>query len=92
MTDENSAVVAFGERLYTVRMQRQLSQMALARRVGVGQATISRIERGEYRQVTATVVDCLATALECHPNHLLFGTGFTPAERLPYERRTRPIW
>jgi transcriptional regulator with XRE-family HTH domain len=44
--EPDPGVVAFGRTLLATRRQRRLSQMALERRSGVDQTTISRIERG----------------------------------------------
>lgn len=89
---EKTALVAFGQRLRLLRKTAPLSQCKLAERSHVSQSTISRVENGEYPTVTSLVVRLLAQALSCTPEHLLEGTGFAPADRVPYEWRTRPVW
>jgi transcriptional regulator with XRE-family HTH domain len=89
---EKSALVAFGERLKRLRKQALLSQVTLADRARVSQATISRVERGEYPTLTTTAVDRLASALGCTTGQLLQDTRFVPKSRVPYQWRSKPTW
>ena len=58
-------------RLQALRERRGLSQAELARRSGVSQATISRIEAGKTRGVDLVTLDRLARALGVSPGSLL---------------------
>ena len=58
-------------RLHALRQRRRLSQAELARRSGVSQATISRIEAGKTRGVDLATLDRLARALGVSPRSLL---------------------
>lgn len=89
---EKKALVDFGARLRLLRKREPMSQVRLAEVSQVSQATISRVERGEYPTLSATAVRRLARALSCSSEHLLSGTGFVPLERVPYQWRTRPVW
>jgi putative transcriptional regulator len=63
------------------RERRGLSQAELAKRVGVRQATISRLETEDSRRIELDVLDALARALRCEPADLL--------ERVPSARGGR---
>ena len=56
-----------------LRVERMLSQEALAERSGVGRDTISRIENGHTQNVQYRTVARLAKALEVDPVELLEG-------------------
>lgn len=92
MTYEKEALVAFGARLRLLRKREGMSQVALAEESEVSQATISRVERGEYPTLSAGAVRQLATALTRPVEYLLQDTGLKPLERVPYQWRTRPVW
>lgn len=47
------------------------SQAELARRSGVGQSTVSRIEAGETSGISLGIVEKLASALGCDPGYLI---------------------
>lgn len=57
-------------RLREVRKARGLTQVQLAQRTGLDQATISRIERGRGG-IDYDVLDRLCGALECEPGEIL---------------------
>lgn len=57
-------------RFRDVREKRGLTQVQLAERTGLDQATISRIERGRGG-IDYDVLDRLCAALECGPGDLL---------------------
>jgi putative transcriptional regulator len=63
------------------RERRGMTQAELARRVGVRQATISRLETEDSRRIELDVLDALARALRCEPGELL--------ERVPSARGSR---
>ena len=58
-------------RLKELREARGLTQAALARLVGVRQATINDIENGHTRQDTLDLIDRLCAALEVEPGELI---------------------
>ena len=64
-------------RLYLAewRARRGISQAALARAVGVRQATLSDHETGRARAIRLQLLADLATALECEPWELLRPPG-----------------
>lgn len=67
-------------RLRELRTRRGLTQVQLAERTGLDQATISRIERGRSG-MDFEVLDRLCAALECEPGEIL--------SRVPDRRRRR---
>ena len=50
------------------RERRGMTQFELAKRVGVRQATISRLETGESRRIELDVLDGLLRVLQCKPD------------------------
>lgn len=68
-------------RLREVRTRRGLTQVQLAERTGLDQATISRIERGRGG-IDYDVLDRLCGALDCEPGEILL--------REPRSRQPRP--
>jgi transcriptional regulator with XRE-family HTH domain len=63
---------SFGARLRALRLDREMSQVELARRIGRHQTAIGPYERGEYAP-PPTIVERLAASLETSPEFLLFG-------------------
>ena len=61
---------AFGQVLRTLRIERGLSQEALALDAGIQRNYVSLIERG-INQPTITIIFKLATALEVQPSQLI---------------------
>jgi transcriptional regulator with XRE-family HTH domain len=61
----------FAERLHVLRRRHRWTQQELAKRAQVSAITISRLERGETRQVSAEIVSRLAQALETSTDYLL---------------------
>lgn len=59
-----------GYNVRTIRIQRGISQKELARRVGVSQAHISDIERGE-RKASISVLLKIMEALKCSPTDIM---------------------
>jgi len=58
-------------RLKELREARGLTQAALAKIVGVRQATINDIENGHSRADTLDLIDRLCGALDCEPGDLI---------------------
>ena len=58
-------------RLPELRKARGWSQSELARRAGVSQSVISRLENGVIESVSFTNLERLAGALECDPGYLV---------------------
>ena len=60
-----------GARVAKLRKERQLSQQELAKRVGVHQSFISKMESGEQANPNAEIVKNLAKALACTADYLV---------------------
>jgi transcriptional regulator with XRE-family HTH domain len=77
---------SFAQRLVRLREREELSQVAVARRVGVTQSMLSMLEDGkrEGAKVQAGVFLALADALGVTPEYLLTG------EERPRRRRGKP--
>ena len=73
---QSSELRSFGQRLRSLRVGLDLTQAALARRIGRHQTAIGPYERDEYMP-GRDVVEKLAAALETSPEYLQFG-------RMPY--------
>jgi transcriptional regulator with XRE-family HTH domain len=75
-----AGAVAFGERVRASRVSLELSQMALAERVGLHFSYISSVERGERgeRNVSLENILKLADGLEVDPADLVAGLQPTP--------------
>ena len=76
------------DRLSALRQERNLSQAALAREIGVGQSTIVRLEAGGTRNPREILA--LAKALRCSPEYLLGqsderGWSSLGEEQLPFK-------
>lgn len=61
-----------GERIQALRKAKKLSQVALAKSVGVSNVAISQWERSETEPKGDNLMS-LSSALGCSPNHLLYG-------------------
>src|SRR5262249_12247376 len=71
-----------GKRLVDLRTRKGWSQYELARRAGVGQPTIWRLETGHKKQVDVVIVRRLAKALGVGLDYLV-GTDEPDVERKP---------
>src|SRR4051794_9645891 len=60
-----------GSTVRRLRLQRQMSQRALAARSGIDASTVSRLERGVAGTMTLTVLHRLAVGLGCAPEALV---------------------
>jgi transcriptional regulator with XRE-family HTH domain len=69
-----------GERLSAVRERRGLTQGEVARRIGLPQQAISRLERGERQHVRSDVLARLAIALDVSADVLLGLRDMTASE------------
>ena len=80
-----------GERLSAVRERRGLTQGEVARRIGLPQQAISRLERGERHHVRSDVLARLAIALDISADVLLGlrGTEDDADTTPPQPQRTR---
>ena len=74
-----------GAVLKKAREKRELTQAKLAEKVGVHEMTISRLERGQIRELSQERLERLAGALEFPPK-LLIGE-FKPPATLPSKQR-----
>lgn len=64
----------FKERLRKMREQKELSQMALANRVGLSQSLIAAYEMGT-RKATGDIIVAIADVLDCTTDYLLGRTN-----------------
>lgn len=76
-----------GERIHALRKGKKLSQVTLAKKVGVSNAAISQWERSETEPKGDNLMS-LAAALECSPSHLLYGDAID--ENITYVGKVRP--
>lgn len=74
-------------RLQELREVNGWSQAELARRSGVHQSVISRLERGEIQSVSFANLERLAGALGCDPGYLVVRRGDPSASGTPPRRR-----
>ena len=63
--------MTIGQRVHAARIAAGLSQGQLAERVGVAQAAISRIERGETREPGVLIMAGIARALDTSIDELV---------------------
>jgi len=61
----------YAERLRMKRLEARLSQRALGEKIGLDQAHVSRIERGERVAITVQTLVKLADALQVSTDYLL---------------------
>ena len=62
-------------RIRELREVKDWSQAELARRSGVDQAIISRLESGETQSINLPNLEKLASALRCDPGYLIVKKG-----------------
>ena len=62
-------------RIEELRTARNWSQAELARRSGIPQATISRIEARKTAGISFEILETLAKALGCDPGYLIVKKG-----------------
>lgn len=67
--------MTIGDRLRWLLEDREISQTALAEKVGVGQAAISNLVTDSSRKPSAPTLIGIACELECNPNWILTGEG-----------------
>lgn len=77
--------MSLGQRLKTLREQRQLSQVELARKAHLTQPALSRIEVGGVKQPRLAVLKRLAEALEIPAGYLLGEMSEAQAKAAPPE-------
>jgi transcriptional regulator with XRE-family HTH domain len=81
-------VSTLGERLSAVRERRGFTQGEVARRIGLPQQAISRLERGEREHVRSDVLARLAVALDVSADVLLGLRDMTTGETAPSTARS----
>ena len=62
-------------RVRELREEKGWSQAELARRAGVAQSMVSRLERGQLQSVHLPTLEKLARTLGCNPGHLIAKKG-----------------
>jgi transcriptional regulator with XRE-family HTH domain len=71
----SSRMSEMGHRVRALRKARGMTQVALAKSVGVSQGAISDIERGDTTEMMGPTLAAICTALRTNPNWLLTGKG-----------------
>jgi transcriptional regulator with XRE-family HTH domain len=71
------------EALRLRRLELRLTQAALGKAIGQDQAYISRLERGDFQEITVTTLERLAAALRVTPNDLLEGSEWYAMDTWP---------
>jgi transcriptional regulator with XRE-family HTH domain len=71
-----------GDRVHYARRKRGLTQTALAKRIGVGNVTISRIEKGHVERIQMETLIALAQQLRVSADYLLGLTDEFPKEEI----------
>jgi transcriptional regulator with XRE-family HTH domain len=80
------------DRLRLARAQLRLSQERLGKAIGLDQAYISKIERGEVQDITVTTLARLADALQVSTDYLLGRRDIpTPPRKRPRPRKAAPV-
>ncbi len=74
-------------RLRYARKLRKLSQVQLAQKAGVKQASISDLERGESKSFRGNTLVSVATALKVNPEWLAHGKGSMERQNIPLSDR-----
>jgi DNA-binding XRE family transcriptional regulator len=69
-----------GEALKRVREEAALTQIEMARRLGVSQPTLHRLERGD-QNITLRVLGRLCASLRCEPGDLFHPGSLKPPRR-----------
>lgn len=77
VVSREQAAAIFGENLRRARERRHLTQLALARAVGLSKSGLSLIERGVHETTIDTML-ALARALEVSPDLFLSGIAWKP--------------
>jgi transcriptional regulator with XRE-family HTH domain len=65
--------MTFGQRVKSMRLRRGMTQLELAKAIGVSKAAISALETGSSKSATPENVFALADALRCSARQLVFG-------------------
>jgi transcriptional regulator with XRE-family HTH domain len=76
----------FGQRVITARSTHGWTRRELAKRAGLHEQHLAKVERGARQRIEADTILKLAEALNCSADYLL-GRTDTPA---PLRRRPRP--
>lgn len=86
-------IVSLGEKLKGLRQKRDMNQTQLADASGITQATISRIESGEVKQLKSEALKKLAEALEVTVDYLVGKTNkLTPSDIVDSDPTARQIF
>ena len=59
------------DRLRMARLELRLTQDSLGKAIGQDQSYVSRLERGDFTEITVTTLERLADALEVSTDYLL---------------------
>ena len=76
-----------GQRIRTIRKQKNLTQEQLAERLNVSIVYISQIENGKTRLSLEMLVN-ISSLLDCEAGELLSGATLNPSKSIPHELST----
>ena len=79
------------DRLRMSRLQLRLTQERLGKEIGQDQSYVSRLERGDFTEITVTTLERLADALQVSTDYLLGRQAPTPAPKRPQSRTAAPV-
>ena len=69
------------------RLELRMSQRELGEKLGQDQAYVSRLERGDLKEITVKTLELLATALRISPDTLLGWRGTSDSRRADIQYR-----
>lgn len=81
-----------GERIRHLRQLREMTQVQVAKAVGVTQGAISQLERDQNSAPSAATLLALANALQASPEWIQHGTGPMALEGESEERMLLSVW
>ena len=88
-TSDQSILVELGERIAQTRLERNLSQAAVAAEAGIGVATLERLESGRATRLDTFVRVLRALGLVEALDHLVPAPLASPIEQLKLQGRRR---
>ena len=88
-TSDDAALQALGRRLARHRLNRNLTQAALADQAGVSTPTVQRIERGQSSQATNLIRILRALGLLDNLDSLVPEPALSPVQQVRMRGRTR---
>ena len=82
----------FGQRVVTARDQQGWTRRELAKRAGLHEQHLAKVERGERYRIEGDTILKLAAALACSTDYLMGLTDTpTPSPKRPRPRKAAPV-